>query len=115
MLTTIFTGTARDDPSLLEPILDGGPDIRAQELYARAFEWARTDEDVRRRVADDALGDAADQEALEAAHAVGPHDDHVRVPLLDAMEDLLAGDAEPDALLDDLTDTELVLRTLAGL
>ena len=40
---------AREDPSLLEPIVDGRPDIRAQELYARAHEWARTDEDVRRR------------------------------------------------------------------
>ena len=39
----------REDPSLLEPIVDSRPDIRAQELYARAHEWARTDEDVRRR------------------------------------------------------------------
>ena len=40
---------AREDRALLEPIVDGRPDIRAQELYARSHEWARTDEDVRRR------------------------------------------------------------------
>jgi glycerol-3-phosphate dehydrogenase len=40
---------AREDPALLEPMVDGRPDIRAQEVYARAREWARTDEDVRRR------------------------------------------------------------------
>jgi glycerol-3-phosphate dehydrogenase len=40
---------ALDDPSLLEPIVSGRPDLRAQELYARAHEWARTDEDVYRR------------------------------------------------------------------
>ena len=40
---------ALDDPSLLEPIVPGRPDLRAQELYAREHEWARTDEDVYRR------------------------------------------------------------------
>jgi glycerol-3-phosphate dehydrogenase len=40
---------AADDPSLLEPLVAGRPDIRAQELYARAHEWALTDEDVLRR------------------------------------------------------------------
>ncbi|MFL5963990.1 MAG: glycerol-3-phosphate dehydrogenase/oxidase [Gaiellaceae bacterium] len=40
---------AVDDPSLLEPIVAGRPDLRAQELYAREHEWARTDEDVYRR------------------------------------------------------------------
>jgi glycerol-3-phosphate dehydrogenase len=40
---------AVDDPSLLEPIVPGRPDLRAQELYAREREWARTDEDVYRR------------------------------------------------------------------
>jgi glycerol-3-phosphate dehydrogenase len=40
---------AREDPALLEPMVDGRPDIRAQEVYARAREWARTDDDVRRR------------------------------------------------------------------
>ncbi|HUZ82135.1 MAG TPA: glycerol-3-phosphate dehydrogenase/oxidase [Gaiellaceae bacterium] len=40
---------ALDDPSLLEPLVPGRPDLRAQELYAREREWARTDEDVFRR------------------------------------------------------------------
>ncbi len=40
---------AAEDPSLLEPLVPGRPDIRAQELYARTHEWARTDEDVLRR------------------------------------------------------------------
>jgi glycerol-3-phosphate dehydrogenase len=40
---------AADDPSLLEPLVPGRPDLRAQELYARTHEWARTDEDVLRR------------------------------------------------------------------
>jgi glycerol-3-phosphate dehydrogenase len=40
---------AVDDPSLLEPIVTGRPDLRAQELYAREREWARTDDDVYRR------------------------------------------------------------------
>jgi glycerol-3-phosphate dehydrogenase len=40
---------ALDDPSLLEPIVPGRPDLRAQELYAREREWARTDEDIYRR------------------------------------------------------------------
>jgi glycerol-3-phosphate dehydrogenase len=40
---------ASDDPSLLEPIVSGRPDLRAQELYAREREFAITDEDVLRR------------------------------------------------------------------
>jgi glycerol-3-phosphate dehydrogenase len=40
---------ALDDPSLLEPLVPGRPDVRAQELYARDHEWARTEEDVLRR------------------------------------------------------------------
>jgi glycerol-3-phosphate dehydrogenase len=40
---------AAEDPSLLEPLVPGRPDIRAQDAYARAREWAVTDEDVRRR------------------------------------------------------------------
>jgi glycerol-3-phosphate dehydrogenase len=40
---------AVDDPSLLEQLVPGRPDLRAQELYARAREWAQTDEDVLRR------------------------------------------------------------------
>ena len=40
---------AADDPSLLEPLVTGRPDVRAQDLYARTHEWALTDEDVLRR------------------------------------------------------------------
>ena len=40
---------ATDDPSLLEPLVPGRPDLRAQELYAREHEWALTEEDVLRR------------------------------------------------------------------
>ncbi|HZP72597.1 MAG TPA: glycerol-3-phosphate dehydrogenase/oxidase [Gaiellaceae bacterium] len=40
---------AAGDPSLLEPLVPGRPDLRAQELYARTHEWAVTDADVRRR------------------------------------------------------------------
>ena len=40
---------ALDDPSLLELLVPGRPDLRAQELYAREHEWALTDEDVMRR------------------------------------------------------------------
>jgi glycerol-3-phosphate dehydrogenase len=40
---------AADDPSLLEPLVPGRPDLRAQDSYARAHEWALTDEDVTRR------------------------------------------------------------------
>ena len=40
---------AVEDRSLLEPIAPGRPDLRAQDLYAREHEWARTEEDVLRR------------------------------------------------------------------
>jgi glycerol-3-phosphate dehydrogenase len=40
---------AAEDPSLLEPIAPGRPDLRAQALYARSHEWAVSDEDVLRR------------------------------------------------------------------
>jgi glycerol-3-phosphate dehydrogenase len=40
---------AVDDASLLEPLVPGRPDLRAQERYAREHEWARTDDDVLRR------------------------------------------------------------------
>jgi glycerol-3-phosphate dehydrogenase len=40
---------AVDDRSLLEPLVAGRPDLRAQARYAREHEWARTDEDVLRR------------------------------------------------------------------
>jgi len=40
---------AVEDPSLLEPLVPGRPDVRAQDVYARTHEWALTDEDVLRR------------------------------------------------------------------
>jgi glycerol-3-phosphate dehydrogenase len=40
---------AAEDASLLEPLVPGRPDLRAQDVYAREREWARTDEDVLRR------------------------------------------------------------------
>jgi glycerol-3-phosphate dehydrogenase len=40
---------ALEDPRLLDPLVPGRPDLRAQELYARTHEWARSDEDVLRR------------------------------------------------------------------
>ena len=40
---------AAGDPSLLEPLVPGRPDLRAQELYSRSHEWAITDDDVFRR------------------------------------------------------------------
>jgi len=49
---------AVEEPSLLEPIVPGRPDLRAQDLYAREHEWARTNEDVRRRRTTAWLADA---------------------------------------------------------
>jgi glycerol-3-phosphate dehydrogenase len=40
---------AREDPSLLEPLVAGRPDLLAQERWAREHEWAQRSEDVRRR------------------------------------------------------------------
>jgi glycerol-3-phosphate dehydrogenase len=40
---------AADDPSLLEPLVPGRPDVRAQDRYGREHEWALTDADVLRR------------------------------------------------------------------
>jgi glycerol-3-phosphate dehydrogenase len=40
---------ATEDPSLLEPLAAGAPELRAQALYAATHEWARTSQDVLRR------------------------------------------------------------------
>ena len=40
---------AADDPELLRRLHPDGPDIGAQAVYARDFEWARRPEDVLRR------------------------------------------------------------------
>jgi glycerol-3-phosphate dehydrogenase len=62
---------AREDPSLLEPIVAGRPDIRAQERYAREHEWARTDEDVARRRTTVWLAGLGSEHASEV-HAADP-------------------------------------------
>ena len=56
---------AAEDPSLLEPLADGAPDVAAQALYAVTHEWARTTEDVLRRRTLLALGGHVDA-AVEA-------------------------------------------------
>jgi glycerol-3-phosphate dehydrogenase len=48
-LATEVLEPAAADPSLLEPLVAGGPELRAQALYAHTHEWALTDEDVLRR------------------------------------------------------------------
>jgi glycerol-3-phosphate dehydrogenase len=48
-LATEVLEPALADPSLLEPLVEGRPDLRAQALYARTHEWALDDEDVLRR------------------------------------------------------------------
>jgi len=48
-LARAVVAPAAEDPTLLEPLVPGRPDLRAQALYAREREWARTDEDVLRR------------------------------------------------------------------
>jgi glycerol-3-phosphate dehydrogenase len=48
-LVTELLAPAIEDPSLLEPLVPGRPDLRAQALYARTHEWARSDDDVLRR------------------------------------------------------------------
>jgi glycerol-3-phosphate dehydrogenase len=48
-LATEVLEPAAADPSLLEPLVEGGADLRAQALYACAHEWAVTDEDILRR------------------------------------------------------------------
>ena len=59
---------AREDPSLLEPLAPGRPDLRAQDAYARAHEFATRDEDVsRRRTTAWLHGDSAPV-ALGSAH-----------------------------------------------
>jgi glycerol-3-phosphate dehydrogenase len=58
---------ALDDPTLLEPLVPGRPDLRAQDRYAREHEWARSDEDVlRRRTTAWLAGGAPDRNQAEA-------------------------------------------------
>ena len=48
-LATEVLAPAAEDPSLLERLHPGGPDIAAQARYAATHEWARDAEDVIRR------------------------------------------------------------------
>ena len=50
------------DPTLLEPLTPGAPDIAAQAVYAAEREWARNPEDVLRRRTTLALRGLADAE-----------------------------------------------------
>jgi len=57
-LATEVLAPAFDDSSLLDPLVEGRPDLRAQALYARTHEWALDDEDVLRRRTTAWLGSA---------------------------------------------------------
>jgi glycerol-3-phosphate dehydrogenase len=59
---------AAEDPTLLEPLVPGRPDLRAQELYARSHEWAVTEDDVLRRRTTAGLG--RERPTFEQASAV---------------------------------------------
>jgi glycerol-3-phosphate dehydrogenase len=52
------------DPTLLEPLTPGAPDIAAQAVYAAEREWARNPEDVLRRRTTLALRGLADAELI---------------------------------------------------
>jgi glycerol-3-phosphate dehydrogenase len=56
---------AADDPSLLEPIAPGAPDLAAQAVYAARHEWARTPEDFLRRRTTLALRGRKEPEVVE--------------------------------------------------
>jgi glycerol-3-phosphate dehydrogenase len=63
---------ALDDPSLLEPLAPGAPDIAAQARYAVQSEWAQTAEDVARRRTTLALRGRADADATAGTDAFLP-------------------------------------------
>ena len=55
---------AREDPSLLEPLAPGAPEVGAQVRWAREREWALTADDVlARRTTLGSLGRAEDARA----------------------------------------------------
>jgi glycerol-3-phosphate dehydrogenase len=62
---------SREDASLLEPLVPGRPDVRAQAVYAREREWASSDEDVLRRRTTAWLAGAAAAEAPPAGSDPG--------------------------------------------
>ena len=58
------------DPSLLERVHPGGPDIAAQAVFAIADEWAETAEDILRRRTTVALRGLADASAVARVDAL---------------------------------------------
>ncbi len=69
---------AAEEPELLRPLHPEGPDLVAQAVYARDFEWARRPEDVLRGQTTVALRGLAAEETVALVEAV-IHGD-VRVP-----------------------------------
>ena len=66
---------ADEDPSLLDRIHPGGPDVAAQVVYAALHEWARSAEDVIRRRTTlfyRGLGDERVERAVELLLSSGP-------------------------------------------
>ncbi|MGI8480308.1 MAG: glycerol-3-phosphate dehydrogenase/oxidase [Gaiellaceae bacterium] len=63
---------ALEDPTLLEPLHDDGPDIVAQARYAYRSEWARTPDDVLRRRTTVAWRGLDDETARERAASAAP-------------------------------------------
>jgi len=61
---------AEQEPELLLPLHPDGPDIVAQAVYARDFEWARRAEDVLRRRTTLALRGLAAEETVASVEAV---------------------------------------------
>jgi glycerol-3-phosphate dehydrogenase len=55
--------SAVDHSRLLEPLVEGRPDLHAQALYARTHEWALDEEDILRRRTTAWLGSARPLEA----------------------------------------------------
>ncbi|HZQ80919.1 MAG TPA: FAD-dependent oxidoreductase, partial [Gaiellaceae bacterium] len=60
---------ALEDPSLLEPLVAGRPDLRAQDAWARSRELALRDEDVLRRRTTAWLHGGFPQQPLGSGHA----------------------------------------------
>ena len=55
---------AEQQPELLRPLHPGGPDVVAQAVYARDFEWAQRPEDVLRRRTTVALRGLAQEDVV---------------------------------------------------
>jgi glycerol-3-phosphate dehydrogenase len=72
-LVTEVLAPAVDDPTLLEPLVAGRPDLRAQEQYAFEREWARNEWDVlRRRTTAWLSGAGLDSKHGSESHAADP-------------------------------------------